>query len=105
MPTSPGTPYITNAVHALRLCRHPPLAGADLLVLSRCKQSPARGGCPGPHVTVTDTEIANIRASLTAVGGRIVHARDAFGALDWHRPPPVSPPWSPLNTFDDRVQS
>ena len=53
------------------------------------------------YFAVTDAEIAKLTAVLTTVGGRVVHAREAFAHHDLRHIPPVSPDWSPVITFDD----
>ncbi|MDR3462936.1 MAG: amidohydrolase [Beijerinckiaceae bacterium] len=60
---------------------------ADLIVPDRDYFS-----CP-------DDEIADISASLTIVGGRVVYGAGAFAALDDNVPPPAMPDWSPARTF------
>ncbi|MEM7524710.1 MAG: amidohydrolase family protein, partial [Pseudomonadota bacterium] len=51
------------------------------------------------YFAVTDAEIARLNAVLTAVGGRVVYAGDAFAQYDLRAMPPVSPDWSPVIAF------
>ncbi|MDD7910920.1 amidohydrolase [Pseudovibrio exalbescens] len=53
------------------------------------------------YFAVTDAEIARITSALTAVGGRVVYAKDEFATHDLSHVPPVSPNWSPVVTFGD----
>ena len=53
------------------------------------------------YFAVTDAEIARLGAVLTAVGGKVVHARDEFATHDLRHIPPVSPDWSPVITFEE----
>ncbi|MEL6235645.1 MAG: amidohydrolase [Pseudomonadota bacterium] len=48
------------------------------------------------YFTVTDAEIARLRADLTVMGGRVVYAAGAFAHHDLQHIPPVSPDWSPV---------
>jgi len=62
---------------------------ADFVVLDR------------DYFAVTDAEIPKLQSVLTAVGGRIVHAKGEYAARDLVHLPPISPDWSPLLTFPD----
>jgi len=46
-----------------------------------------------------ESEIADIAASLTIVGGKVVFAAGDFAKLDDGGPPPAMPDWSPVRTF------
>src|SRR5882672_2488998 len=59
---------------------------ADLIVPDRDYFS-----CP-------ESEIADITADLTVVGGKVVYGAGAFVALD-EAPPPAMPDWSPVRRF------
>src|SRR6266545_5283937 len=60
---------------------------ADLLVPDR------------DHFACPETEIADISAHLTIVGGKIVHGAGEFAPLDEGAPPPAMPDWSPVRRF------
>lgn len=62
---------------------------ADLVVLDR------------DYFAVTDTEIAKLKSDLTVVGGKVVYGRGEFAQHDLRHTPPVSPNWSPVQTFGD----
>ncbi len=62
---------------------------ADLAVLDR------------DYFAVTDSEIARLSSDLTVVGGRVVYGRGEFAKYDLRHTPPVSPRWSPVQTFGD----
>ena len=64
---------------------------ADLAVLS------------DDYFAVETDAIRRIQSVLTVVGGRIVHASDAFAAFDPPLPPP-SPDWSPQRVFESSGQ-
>jgi predicted amidohydrolase YtcJ len=64
---------------------------ADLAVLS------------DDYFAVETDAIRRIQSVLTVVGGRIVHASDAFAAFDPPLPPP-SPEWSPQRVFESPGQ-
>ncbi|MEM8688498.1 MAG: amidohydrolase [Pseudomonadota bacterium] len=66
---------------------------ADLVVLDR------------DYFSVTDTEIAKLKSDLTVVGGKVVYGRDGFAKYDLRHAPPVSPQWSPVQTFGDSRNS
>src|SRR5437879_18370 len=46
-----------------------------------------------------ETEIADITAALTVVGGKIVYGAGEFAHLDGAAPPPAMPDWSPVRRF------
>jgi predicted amidohydrolase YtcJ len=46
-----------------------------------------------------ESEIADIAAQLTMVGGKVVYASGRFAALDEGAPPPAMPDWSPVRRF------
>jgi predicted amidohydrolase YtcJ len=46
-----------------------------------------------------ESEIADIAAQLTMVGGKVVYASGRFAALDEGAPPPAMPDWSPMRRF------
>jgi len=46
-----------------------------------------------------ETEIADITAHLTVVGGKIVYGAGDFAHLDEATPPPAMPDWSPVRRF------
>ncbi|MEM6703707.1 MAG: amidohydrolase [Acidobacteriota bacterium] len=48
------------------------------------------------YFTVTDAEIAKLKAELTVVGGEVVYGSGAFATQDLTYVPPVSPDWSPV---------
>ena len=48
------------------------------------------------YFTVTDAEIAKLKADLTAVGGKVVYGSGAFATKDLTHVPPISPDWSPV---------
>jgi hypothetical protein len=60
---------------------------ADLIVPDRDYFS-----CP-------ESEIPEITAHLTVVGGKIVYAASDFAHLDEAPPPPAMPDWSPVRRF------
>ncbi|MEO1066267.1 MAG: amidohydrolase [Pseudomonadota bacterium] len=62
---------------------------ADLIVLDR------------DYFAVTDTEIAKLKSDLTVVGGKVVYGRDDYAKYDLRATPPISPDWSPVQTFGD----
>jgi predicted amidohydrolase YtcJ len=72
---------------------------ADLLVPDR------------DYFACPETEIADITAHLTVVGGKIVYGAGDFAHLDEATPPPAMPDWSPVRRFggyaawDDRERS
>jgi len=72
---------------------------ADLLVPDR------------DYFACPETEIADITAHLTVVGGKIVYGAEDFAHLDEATPPPAMPDWSPVRRFggyaawDDRERS
>src|SRR6185436_14066512 len=60
---------------------------ADLIVPDRDYFS-----CP-------ESEIADITAHLTVVGGKVVYGAGEFANLDEGAPPPAMPDWSPVRRF------
>jgi len=72
---------------------------ADLLVPDR------------DYFACPESEIADITAHLTVVGGKIVYGAGDFAHLDEATPPPAMPDWSPVRRFggyaawDDRERS
>jgi predicted amidohydrolase YtcJ len=60
---------------------------ADLLVPDR------------DYFACPETEIADITAHLTVVGGKIVYGAGDFAHLDEATPPPAMPDWSPVRRF------
>jgi hypothetical protein len=60
---------------------------ADLIVPDRDYFS-----CP-------ESEIADITAQLTVVGGKVVYGAGEFAQLDEGAPPPAMPDWSPVRRF------
>lgn len=46
-----------------------------------------------------ESEIADITALLTMVGGKVVYGAGRFASLDEGAPPPAMPDWSPARTF------
>ncbi len=62
---------------------------ADLVVLDR------------DYFSITDAEIARLKSDLTVVGGKVVYGRGEFARYDLRQTPPVSPHWSPVQTFGD----
>ncbi len=63
------------------------------------------------YLSCPETEIADITAHLTVVGGEIVYGAGEFAHLDEATPPPAMPDWSPVRRFggyaawDDRERS
>src|SRR5258706_13456563 len=63
------------------------------------------------YLSCPETEIADITAHLTVVGGEIVYGAGEFAHLDEATPPPAMPDWSPVRRFggdaasDDREGS
>src|SRR5712671_5155142 len=63
------------------------------------------------YFACAETEIADITAHLTVVGGKIVYGAGDFAHLDEATPPPAMPDWSPVRRFggyaawDDRERS
>jgi len=63
------------------------------------------------YLSCLETEIADITAHLTVVGGEIVYGAGEFAHLDEATPPPAMPDWSPVRRFggyaawDDRERS
>jgi hypothetical protein len=51
------------------------------------------------YFTCPQSEIADITADLTVVGGTVVHAAGDFAKLDQSAPPPAMPDWSPVRRF------
>ena len=47
----------------------------------------------------SESEIADISALLTIVGGRVVYGAGDFKRFDENAPPPAMPDWSPVRTF------
>ena len=47
----------------------------------------------------SESEIADIVALLTVVGGKVVYAAGRFQSLDEGAPPPAMPDWSPVRRF------
>jgi len=47
----------------------------------------------------SESEIADISALLTIVGGRVVYGAGDFKRFDDNAPPPAMPDWSPVRTF------
>jgi predicted amidohydrolase YtcJ len=60
---------------------------ADLIVPSR------------DYFACAESEIAELTADLTMVGGRIVYGAGAFARFDENPPPPAMPDWSPVRSF------
>jgi predicted amidohydrolase YtcJ len=60
---------------------------ADLLVSDR------------DYLACPETEIADITADLTVVGGKIVYGAGDFAHLNEATPPPAMPDWSPVRRF------
>ncbi|HWZ58278.1 MAG TPA: amidohydrolase family protein, partial [Gemmatimonadaceae bacterium] len=63
------------------------------------------------YLSCPETEIVDITAHLTVVGGEIVYGAGEFAHLDEATPPPAMPDWSPVRRFggyaawDDRERS
>jgi predicted amidohydrolase YtcJ len=63
------------------------------------------------YLSCPETEIADITAHLTVVGGKIVYGAGDFAHLDAATPPPAMPDWSPVRRFggyaawDDRERA
>ena len=51
------------------------------------------------YLSCPETEIADITAHLTVVGGDIVYGAGEFAQLDEAAPPPAMPDWSPVRRF------
>ncbi len=51
------------------------------------------------YLSCPETEIADITAHLTVVGGEIVYGAGEFAQLDAAAPPPATPDWSPVRRF------
>src|SRR6267378_5724030 len=51
------------------------------------------------YLSCPETEIADITAHLTVVGGEIVYGAGEFAHLDEATPPPAMPDWSPVRRF------
>jgi len=51
------------------------------------------------YLSCPETEIADITAHLTVVGGEIVYGAGEFAPLDEAAPPPAMPDWSPVRRF------
>jgi predicted amidohydrolase YtcJ len=51
------------------------------------------------YLSCPETEIADITAHLTVVGGDIVYGAGEFAPLDEAAPPPAMPDWSPVRRF------
>jgi predicted amidohydrolase YtcJ len=51
------------------------------------------------YLSCPETEIADITAHLTVVGGEIVYGAGEFAQLDEAAPPPAMPDWSPVRRF------
>ena len=51
------------------------------------------------YLSCPETEIADITAHLTVVGGEIVYGAGEFAQLDEAGPPPAMPDWSPVRRF------
>jgi len=51
------------------------------------------------YLSCPETEIADITAHLTVVGGEIVYGAGEFAQLDTAAPPPATPDWSPVRRF------
>ena len=51
------------------------------------------------YLSCPETEIADITAHLTVVGGEIVYGAGEFAQLDAAAPPPAMPDWSPVRRF------
>jgi len=51
------------------------------------------------YLSCPETEIADITAHLTVVGGEIVYGAGDFAQLDEAAPPPAMPDWSPVRRF------
>jgi len=51
------------------------------------------------YLACPETEIADITAHLTVVGGEIVYGAGEFAQLDEAAPPPAMPDWSPVRRF------
>ena len=51
------------------------------------------------YLSCPETEIADITAHLTVVGGEIVYGAGDFAQLDEAAPPPTMPDWSPVRRF------
>ena len=46
--------------------------------------------------SITDAEIAKLKADLTVVDGKVVYGAGAFATQDLNHVPPISPDWSPV---------
>ena len=51
------------------------------------------------YLSCPESEIAEITAHLTVVGGKIVYGASEFAHLDEATPPPAMPDWSPVRRF------
>jgi predicted amidohydrolase YtcJ len=51
------------------------------------------------YFSCAEHEIADITATLTLVGGKVVYAVGEFAGLDDAPPPPAMPDWSPVRTY------
>jgi len=51
------------------------------------------------YFSCPESEIADITAEMTIVGGRVVFAAGDFAPLDGGAPPPAMPDWSPVRAF------
>jgi predicted amidohydrolase YtcJ len=51
------------------------------------------------YLSCPESEIPEITAHLTVVGGKIVYAASEFAHLDEATPPPAMPDWSPVRRF------
>jgi Amidohydrolase family len=51
------------------------------------------------YFSCPESEIADITADLTVVGGKVVYGAGAFANLDEAPPPPAMPDWSPVRRF------
>jgi predicted amidohydrolase YtcJ len=51
------------------------------------------------YLSCPESEIPEITAHLTVVGGRLVYAASEFAHLDEATPPPAMPDWSPVRRF------
>jgi hypothetical protein len=51
------------------------------------------------YFSCPESEIADITADLTVVGGKVVYGAGEFARLDEAAPPPAVPDWSPVRRF------
>jgi len=51
------------------------------------------------YFSCPESEIADITAALTVVGGKVVYGAGEFARVDEAAPPPALPDWSPVRRF------